>query len=169
MKKAINIYLYLCIVISYSQINFKPNSYLIEGNIIPLYENSIGKEVKEKLNNTDTDYYFEAKILSKNNNRFYVKLNNIKNEKKSIGWIDLKHLGVGLRNLNFNSVPIYQYSSYKSKKRNVKIHIESVIAKIINIDGLWLKVCFYSEDKKIIGWLSPKNQCYSLYTMCTAE
>ena len=170
MKKVIILYVYFFVNALFSQNNFKPNSYLVDGKIIPLYSEDTGTKVKNNLDNSDSDYYYEARIIIKKNNRFFVELNNVKDNKKYLGWIELKYLGVGLRkDKNFNVIPIYQHSNYHSKKRNVAIHIESVIAKVTGIDKQWLKVYFYKKGIKITGWLSPKNQCYNLYNMCTAE
>lgn len=170
MKKVIVLYLFFFVNALYSQNNFKANSYLVDGKIIPLYFNESETKIKKSLDNSNTDYYYETRIIEKKNNRFFVELNYIKDNKKYLGWVELKHVGVGLRNnVNFNVIPIYEYSSYKSKKLNVDIHIESVIAKVTEIDKQWLKIYFYKNKKKVTGWLSPKNQCYNLYNMCTAE
>ena len=173
MKKNIVIILFVFFVIVdlYGQKDtFIPNSYLIGNSIIPLYKNSLGKLIKKRVNNSLLDNYYETQIISKKNNRFFVQVNCVNCNNSIIsGWLDIKYVGVGLRNKSYNSIPLYSLPNYKSKRIVVKVHIESIIAIIIDKNGKWLKVYFDNNRKKIIGWLAPDNQCYNLFTMCTGE
>ena len=38
--------------------------------------------------------------------------------------------------------------------------------RVIDVDGLWLKVKFIHESQKYEGWLSPNEYCSNPYTTC---
>ena len=173
MKRNISIILFVFFVILdiYAQKDtFIPNSYLIGNGIIPLHQNSFGKLTEKKINNSLSDSYYETQIIRKKSNRYFVKVNCVNcNNSIFAGWVDMKYVGVGLRNKSSDSIPLYSLPNYKSKKIVVKVHVESIIAVIIDKNGKWLKVYFDNNREKVIGWLAPDNQCYNLFTMCTGD
>lgn len=166
---------------SYSQnVNFHANSFLTKSDSknkkIMIYNFSEGKSIKYVIKDTLEDNFFETQILKKKDNRFEVKISSVYdvNLKINKGWIKQGDLSVGFRSSNQNrTIPIYN-------NPNINSHFfylsspESVIGIISDImfvknNQTWLKVSFILNGKKKSGWLSPENQCYNLFTMCTGE
>lgn len=175
MKKiSILIFFFLIIIIKATGQTFNPYGFLI-GDTIMLYGNPKNKHIKSIIDNTNLDIFYEIQILKKKGARFLIRINPINNDnynQDTIGWVDIKYVGVGIKRsrLNTNSldeINIYSIPNERKKPQIIKgIVAESIIATIVDFRKEWVKIVFNYDGRIISGWLNKNNQCYDLYTMC---
>lgn len=94
---------------------------------------------------------------------------NIENEfEKYKGyWILAKNLKINIADLNVE--PKYGVKFYKKPTLTSDLIYQSGIfleTDLIEINGLWAKVKFVVDGKKIAGWLQRKDQCAYPWTSC---
>ena len=63
------------------------------------------------------------------------------------------------------SLVLYDAPYSQSAKDVIRDYL-TIPLRVVDVDGLWLKVEFILESQKYEGWLSPNEYCSNPYTTC---
>ena len=88
-------------------------------------------------------------------------------EKYKGSWISAKNLKINIADLDVE--PKYGVKFYEKPDLTSDLIYQSgkfLETELIEISGLWAKVAFVVNGKKIIGWLQRKDQCAYPWTSC---
>lgn len=127
-----------------------------------------------------TDTYYEFTILEKKRKMIYVDIcapdfDNVDSchmyscKISRRAWVrvaDTKIYGKA-RECEGRTFAFYKKPKYEAKTIAFDLKDIGDEFQVIDICGLWLKVQFIYEGKKIRLWLSPESQCSSIFNECT--
>ena len=175
MKKtiAISVLLLFCGYLTIdAQVVLFPNNKSTE-----LFDLHKGKRCIEIITEDDsTETYFEFTVLKKKREMIYVDIcapdfahvDNICKYSRQ-AWVrvaDTKIYGKA-RGCEGRTFAFYKKPKYEAKTIAFDLKDIGDEFQVIDICGLWLKVQFIYEGKKIRLWLSPESQCSSIFNGCT--
>ena len=152
-------------------LDFVESYYNKESKKPILIYDKINGQVVDSLYNLDDKYaWYKLAILDSESG--WLKIKNIQRLPSSYKNYDYEGLWVKSNDFLIN-VEIYNegqvvYLYELPTKDSNRIHkLDShQIVNVQEIDGLWAKVNFVIDKKKVEGWLSFKNQCGLPWTTC---
>lgn len=130
-----------------------------------VYYAPVGNNAFFTIDNPNDDFY-QIILIKKRFNRYYVKIRNLSINDFYVryGWINCSSAGIGFTH---NNIEVFEKPTEKSNSYKLTIQSEAVIATVLDYDKKgWMKVSFYWNNSRHIGWIPKKYQCSNAFTMC---
>lgn len=113
------------------------------------------------INDTIKENYVLLNILKINHRYAKVEVQYTLSEKREIGWIEKKHLGI----YPVSTPIIYLYSSPQKGSNICDSLIDANWGKLLTIDK-HRKGWLYIKNELHHGWMAPNDQCSNPYSSC---
>ena len=134
-------------------------------NKVTLYNTaSKQKVIKQIGHNFEGEDYLSFTIYKSNDSMYFVEASYSISGKNTKGWISKKSkLSVFSKSYNKKMI---LYKTYSKKTEEISLNYISKELEVLNCHDGWLKVKVKLNNKIIIGWLPPEEQCSNPYSTC---